>query len=76
MDTHLDDPFIALKEKVLALKEKREAVILAHMYQRPEIQDIADYVEDSLGLAKSCPEQHLQRSLCSAASISWLKRRR
>ncbi|MHC9540608.1 MAG: quinolinate synthase NadA [Vulcanimicrobiota bacterium] len=53
MDTHLNDPFIALKEKVLALKEKREAVILAHMYQRPEIQDIADYVEDSLGLARA-----------------------
>ncbi|MGV8123260.1 MAG: quinolinate synthase NadA [Candidatus Xenobiia bacterium LiM19] len=53
MDTYVHDPFITLKEKVLALKEKREAVILAHMYQRPEIQDIADYVEDSLGLARA-----------------------
>lgn len=53
MGTHAEDSFIALKDKVLALKEKRKAVILAHMYQRPEIQDIADFVEDSLGLARA-----------------------
>ena len=39
----------ALQEEVRALAQERDAVILAHNYQLPEIQDIADYVGDSLG---------------------------
>jgi quinolinate synthase len=42
----------ALVELILAEKRKRNAVILAHNYQRPEVQDIGDYVGDSLGLAR------------------------
>jgi len=41
-----------LVEKILHLKQQKNAVLLAHFYQVPEIQDIADYVGDSLGLAQ------------------------
>src|SRR5438309_6293265 len=41
-----------LQDEVRALAAEREAVILAHNYQLPEIQDIADYVGDSLGLSQ------------------------
>jgi quinolinate synthase len=42
----------ALQDEVRELARERDAVILAHNYQLPEIQDIADYVGDSLGLSQ------------------------
>jgi quinolinate synthase len=42
----------ALSEEVRALAQERGAIILAHNYQVPEVQDVADYVGDSLGLSR------------------------
>jgi quinolinate synthase len=43
---------VRLSEEVRALAAERDAVILAHNYQVPEVQDVADYVGDSLGLSR------------------------
>jgi len=40
------------KEDIRRMKKEKNAVILAHVYQPGEVQDIADYTGDSLGLSK------------------------
>ena len=48
--------FDGLKERILELKKELNALIVAHNYQRAEVQDIADISGDSLELARECTE--------------------
>jgi len=46
------DPTLDLFAEIERLKKDKNAIVLAHLYQEPDIQDIADYIGDSLGLAQ------------------------
>ena len=61
----------ALQDEVRALARERGAVILAHNYQLPEIQDVADYVGDSLGPLPAGGRAPTRTRSCSAACTSW-----
>ncbi|GAA4465074.1 quinolinate synthase NadA [Nemorincola caseinilytica] len=50
------DPSMDLFSEVDKLRKEKNAIILAHYYQEPDIQDIADYIGDSLGLAEKAAE--------------------
>src|SRR6267378_4390953 len=54
-DTHIrsrDELIAELQGEIKTLARTRNAVLLAHNYERPEVQDVADFVGDSLGLSR------------------------
>lgn len=52
-----------LKEEIRRLKKEKDVVILAHNYQIPDVQDVADYTGDSLGLSRQAAEVEQQTIL-------------
>ena len=52
-----------LKEEILDLKKQKDVLVLAHNYQIPQVQDIADFVGDSLGLSRQAGDNDHSRIL-------------
>jgi quinolinate synthase len=59
-----------LEDAILALKQERNAVILAHYYQESEIQDLADFVGDSLALARAA--QRVDREVIAFCGVHFM----
>ncbi len=58
----------SLVEKFLELKKQKKAILIAHYYQEPAIQDVADYVGDSYGMAL-----YAQKSDCQLAIVAGVR---
>lgn len=61
-----------IEDEIAALKKKKQAIILAHYYVPDEVQEYADFVGDSFGLAKKLLKR-MPKSLSLPVSISWVK---
>jgi quinolinate synthase len=60
---------MSLVDKIAGLRKEKNAVILAHNYQRAEIQDIADYVGDSIELSRKAMEEDAEMIVFSAVDF-------
>ena len=57
------DSSLDLFKEIAHLKKSKNAIILAHYYQNSDIQDIADYIGDSLGLAQQAEKSNANSQL-------------
>ena len=63
---------MTIVEEIKKLKEEKDAVILAHYYVRPEVQEIADYIGDSFYLSKVATKLKEQTIVfCGVSSVSY-----
>ncbi len=65
----MSDESQQVRAEIKRLKEKKNAVVLVHNYQRPEVQEIADHLGDSLGLSRAAAETGAERIVFCGVSF-------